>query len=511
MELGKLTGRSLVAQEGNRMLDKIRLGISKAYQEVCDTDGYVTAEKVRNAYLGLGQNHKTLLAVFKQHNEDYAKQVSKMKSERSYWKYCVVYNHLSEFIKQRYKMSDIALRELTPAFITDFELFLRTEKNHCTNTVWSYMMPFRSIIFTAINNGWLARDPFYAYHITKEETKRGFLTKDEITALINGTFKKKSYELIRDLFIFCCFTGLSWRDMYNLTEENLQTSFDGHLWIKTNRQKTGVESNIRLLDVPRHIIEKYSGMADGGQLLPVPCYPYCRYGIKAVAKLCGINKNITWHQSRHSYATTICLSNGVPIETLSKMMGHNQHPQHADLCENNRREGNGFQKEKLMLYISLRDAYERLYSYEAEHHEENKPQRGYLNTYYDEFVLRYGHLNAKQNVKLLLMDAAGRAILSLEREENGQFVKADIFERPVSFSIDEVVQANSPEEALSASLNRYGTVHIDYMRSLIDTTEEELLAALHGRVYFNPLSDGYEISDRFIAGNVIDKAERIEA
>lgn len=172
---------------------------------------------------------------------------------------------------------------------------------------------------------------------------------------------------------------------------------------------------------------------------------------------------------------------------------------------------NGFQKEKLMLYISLRDAYERLYSYEAEHHEENKPQRGYLNTYYDEFVLRYGHLNAKQNVKLLLMDAAGRDILSLEREENGQFVKADIFERPVSFSMDEVVQANSPEEALSASLNRYGTVHLDYMRSLTDTTEEELLAALHGRVYFNPLSDNYEISERFIAGNVIDKAERIEA
>ena len=172
---------------------------------------------------------------------------------------------------------------------------------------------------------------------------------------------------------------------------------------------------------------------------------------------------------------------------------------------------NGFQKEKLMLYISLRDAYERLYRYEAEHHEENKPQRGHLNTYYDEFVLCYGHLNAKQNVKLLLMDAAGRDILSLEREENGQFVKSDIFERPVSFSMDEVVQADSPEEALSASLNKYGTIHLDYMRSLTDTTAEELLAALHGRVYFNPLADNYEISDRFIAGNVIDKAERIEA
>lgn len=322
IELGRVSGRSIVAQETNRMLDKIRVGINKAYQEICDRDNYVTAEKVRNAFLGMGMKHETLLAVFRQHNEDYKKQVGKIKSERSYWKYRVVYNHLEEFIKTRYKVSDVALRELAPAFITDFELFLRTEKNHCTNTVWSYMMPFRSIIFTSINNGWLQRDPFYGYSITKEETKRGFLTKEEITLLINGTFKKKSYELIRDLFIFCTFTGLSWTDMANLTKENLQISFDGHLWIKTNRQKTGTESNIRLLEVAKHIIEKYEGIAEGNKLLPVPCYPNCKNGIKVIAKHCGIDKNVTWHQSRHSYATTVCLSNDVPIETLSKMLGH---------------------------------------------------------------------------------------------------------------------------------------------------------------------------------------------
>ncbi len=172
---------------------------------------------------------------------------------------------------------------------------------------------------------------------------------------------------------------------------------------------------------------------------------------------------------------------------------------------------NGYQKEKAMLYISLRDAYERLYSYEAENHEENKPQRGYLNTYYDEFVLRYGNLNAKQNVKMLMMDAAGRDILSLERVEDGKFVKADIFERPVSFSTEELTHAGSPEEALSASLNRYGTVNLDYMRQITDGTEEELLQALNGRIFYNPLVTGYEIRDRFIAGNVIEKAERIEA
>ena len=322
IELGRVSGRSTVAQETNRMLDKIRVGINKAYQDICDKDNYVTAEKVRNVFLGMGMNHETLLAVFRQHNEDYEKQVGKIKSLRSYWKYCIVYKHLEEFIKQRYKVSDIALKELAHAFITDFELFLRTEKNHCNNTVWSYMMPFRSIIFMAINNGWLQRDPFYAYSITKEETKRGFLSKEEINLLIKGTFKKPSYTLIRDLFIFCTFTGLSWTDMANLTKENLQTSFDGHLWIKTNRQKTGTESNIRLLDVAKHIIEKYDGMTDDNKLLPVPCYVNCKNSIKVIAKKCGIEKNVTWHMSRHTYATTVCLSNDVPIETLSKMLGH---------------------------------------------------------------------------------------------------------------------------------------------------------------------------------------------
>lgn len=140
VNLGRMSGRSVVAQESNRMLDKIRVGINKAYQEIIDRDSYVSAEKVSNTFLGMGQNHKTLLAVFRQHNEDYAKQEGRMKNQRSYWKYCTVYNHLEEFIKHRYKVSDIALRELSPAFITDFELFLRTEKNHCTNTVWSYMI-----------------------------------------------------------------------------------------------------------------------------------------------------------------------------------------------------------------------------------------------------------------------------------------------------------------------------------------------------------------------------------
>ena len=168
------------------------------------------------------------------------------------------------------------------------------------------------------------------------------------------------------------------------------------------------------------------------------------------------------------------------------------------------------QKEKTVLYIALRDAYQKLYTYEAEEQTENKQMRESLNVYYDAFFIRFGNLNAKQNVKFILMDASGRDMLSLERVENGQFTKSDIFDHPVSFSLDEVSHVDSPEEALTASLNKFGRIDLPYMTELSDMPEQELTEALKGRIYYNPLIDGYEIADRFIAGNVIEKAERIE-
>ena len=170
----------------------------------------------------------------------------------------------------------------------------------------------------------------------------------------------------------------------------------------------------------------------------------------------------------------------------------------------------GMQAQKAQLYIDLRNTYERLYTHEAENHEENALLRRNLNTYYDEFVMRYGNLNARHNAKLVLMDASGRNMLSLERGENGQFVKADIFDHPVSFSQETLAGVESPEEALSASLNRYGGVNLPYMESLCDLPQTEILEALKGRVFYNPLADGYEIADRFIAGNVVQKTADVE-
>ena len=320
---GRATGRSAAAIEANRMLDNMRVSINKHYREIMDRDNYVTAEKVKNAFLGLEHRCRTLLQVFKQHNEDYEKMYEAgMKAKATLLKYQCVYRHLEEFIYQRYHVRDIALKELTPAFISDFDIFLRTEKNCCTNTVWLYLCPLRTMVSIAISNEWLSRDPFRDYEVKKEQTTRYFLTKDEIRQLMDGKLKNAKQELYRDLFVFCIFTGLSFSDMRNLSEENIRTYFDEPLWISINRQKTGVQSNIRLLDIPKKILEKYRGLREDGKIFSVPHYMTCLYGIRAVAKRCGITKHLTWHMSRHTMATEICLTNGVPIETVSSILGH---------------------------------------------------------------------------------------------------------------------------------------------------------------------------------------------
>ncbi|GHT38098.1 tyrosine recombinase [Bacteroidia bacterium] len=283
-DAGRATGRTEQAREANCLLDKTGAGITEHYRGIVNRDGYVSAEKVKNAYLGMDMRCETLLKVYGRHNADFGKMCeagSRSKSTRN--KYLTVYSLLKEFIRCRYNRSDIALKEIQPAFITGFEFFLRTEKGCCTNTVWIYQMPLRKMITIAVNNGWL----------------------------------------VRDLFIFCTFTGFSYSDLKSMSMDNLQSSFDDrHQWIVKRRDKTNVSSTVPVLDIPLQILEKYRGMAGGDRLLPVPGYQSVRSMIKKIAKECGIEKDVHWHMSRHTYATEICLTNGVPIESLAKMMGH---------------------------------------------------------------------------------------------------------------------------------------------------------------------------------------------
>ena len=320
---GRMTGKSMLALEVNRKLDKMRVSINKHYQEILDRDNYVTAEKVKNAFLGLEYRCQTLLKVYAQYNEDYEKLYKAgMRSWGSLRRYRCVYRHLQEFLQSRYHVNDISLKELTPAFITDFEAFLRTDKHLCENSLSVYMLPLRTMVFRAIDNGWLTRDPFHDYKVPKVETTRGFLTKEEIHLLMNTELKRKTMQLIRDLYLFCCFTGLSFADLKNLKEEHIQTFFDDSEWILIDRQKTGVRSTIKLLDYPKSIMEKYRGLCADGRIFPVPCYSDCHGILLRVAKRCGITKHLTWHMSRHTMATEICLTNGVPIETVSSILGH---------------------------------------------------------------------------------------------------------------------------------------------------------------------------------------------
>jgi len=321
---GRAIGKSVTAREANRMLDKLRAGITKHYQEIMERDSFVTAEKVRNAFLGLEYRRQTLIKAYDLFLEDYVKKVEcGMKAKNTLYKYRAVYEHLKDFLQSRYNVHDIALKEILPTLITDFEAYLRADCRLSPNTVWLYTFPVRMLLHKAVENGWLTRYPFASYEIHKEEIEKGFLTKEELGLLINAPKMNFKRTLIRDLFLFCAFTGLAYIDLKNLREENIVSNpLDGSVWIHTHREKTGVETNVRLLDIPLQIMKKYKGLCDDGRVFPVPSYNSCKMILRTVMKKCCIHKHITWHMARHTMATVVCLSNGMPIESVSSVLGH---------------------------------------------------------------------------------------------------------------------------------------------------------------------------------------------
>jgi site-specific recombinase XerD len=217
----------------------------------------------------------------------------------------------------------MALKEIQPSFVSDFEVYLKTERNISHNTCILYNNAIMMLMHRAHENGWVSRYPFSDYHIQKEETEKGFLTKEELNALMNNPRLTPRRAYIRDLFIFCCFTGLAHADLKNLKNENIvKNPADGSWWIHTHRQKTGVAENVKLLPIPLAILKKYKGLCTDGHVFDVPNHKSCCKRIRFVAKLCGITKNLTWHMARHTMATVVCLSNGMPLEVVGSVLGH---------------------------------------------------------------------------------------------------------------------------------------------------------------------------------------------
>lgn len=318
----KMAGNTVKARHFNSTLEDIRVSLINHYREIELHESYVTAEKVRNAFLGITTRQQTLLSTFADFNDDVKKLVGISKSQATYEKYDRCYRRLEEFMQVKYRIKDIALKEITHKFITDFENYLRVESKCNENTAAKFMQTFRMIIILAKNNGWIYSDPFANYKIRIKRVDRGYLTEQEIQTMLKKKFVSKRLEQVRDIFIFSCLTGLAYIDLKNLTKEDIQTAFDGKPWIMTSRQKTDTPVRVPLLKIPQAILKKYEGKLPNGQLLPVLSNQKLNSYLKEIADLCGITKNVTFHLARHTFATTMTLAKGVPIETVSKMLGH---------------------------------------------------------------------------------------------------------------------------------------------------------------------------------------------
>lgn len=319
---GKAKGKD--AGRINALLEDIKASLNNIYHEQQRRDNYVTAEKVKNEFLGHSEKHETILDLFKKHNDDVKQLVGISKTIATYRKYEVTRRHLAEFIQSKYNISDIAINEITPMFITDFELYLRTTCKCSYNTTAKFMQFFKRIILIARNNGILIGDPFANYKIRLEKVDRGYLTEDEIKIILKKKMVSERLENVRDLFIFSCFTGLAFSDIHGLRKEHIVEDSNGVRWIRKGRQKTKIMCNIPLMEVPLKILEKYSTneyCRKHGVLFPVLCNQKMNACLKELADICGIKKTLTTHVARHTFAT-FALANGVSIESVAKMLGH---------------------------------------------------------------------------------------------------------------------------------------------------------------------------------------------
>ncbi len=316
------SGGSSQALAVNEKLDDLKAELKFHYKELKRHDVLVTAEQIREAYLGTTVKNYKLLETFKEYNDGLSKREGKDLSSATVSKYKRTYKRLTEYIKEKHKRNDISFRQINYSFIKGFDDYLTTTWNCDTNTKVKYLQHLKTIVNIARNNNWISSDPFSNFKIKRKKSDRGYLTQDELVAIMRKKFNVKRLEQVRDVFVFCCFTGLSYIDVKNLKNEYIQKAFDGTFWIRKKREKTGVQSDVLMLKIAKLILDKYKGMSGDGYVLPVISNQNINGYLKEIADVCGIEKNLTFHLARHTFATTVTLAKGVPLETVSKMLGH---------------------------------------------------------------------------------------------------------------------------------------------------------------------------------------------
>ena len=316
----RLRGRTAEALSVNAALDAISTTLHGIYRKYENNES-LSLDLIRTVYFGKNREFTSFLPVFDKFLEDIKQRVGKTIGADSLQKYSVLRRHFAEFLMYKYSRKDIGLNEFTPAVVQDFHLYMSTVAGCAYNTSVKKVKTLKTITIYAQKRGFLLHDPFVNHHFHMEPVDRGFLTDEEILRVANKDLGIQRLELVRDIFIFSCFTGLAYIDVSNLTPDHIVT-MDDKQWIMTKRQKTSVETNVLLLDIPRAIIAKYSHKTyRDGKLFPILTNQKTNSYLKEIADLCGIKKKLTFHLARHTFAT-MSLSKGVPIESVSKMLGH---------------------------------------------------------------------------------------------------------------------------------------------------------------------------------------------
>ena len=317
----QVKGKDEEAQSLNNYLKAIKAKLYQKEAELLDRGFIITAELLRDAYFDKVESlkEKTLFEVFEEHNREQEKLVGNGVSKATYWISVYTVRLLKEFVQQKYKREDLYLRELNLNFIQSFHTFLRIDKGMAQNSSTKHLKLLKKIINLAVANSYMTTNPFITYKVEREPVEIDFLDEEELRKIINFDTPLPRLERAKDMFLFGCFTGLSYIDIKTLSPEHFEKDNTGRIWIKKRRVKTGVLSRIPLLPIAKLILDKYKG---GEKLLPIQDPADINKYLKDIAILCDIKKRITFHTSRHTFASTVTLANNISLEVVSKMLGH---------------------------------------------------------------------------------------------------------------------------------------------------------------------------------------------
>ena len=323
-EANKAAGKSVEAQRINEKLENIKTNLGKQYQRICDRDSYVTADKVKNAWLGFGDGYQLLIQTFDKYLKNFKeKRVGKDRKASSLVTYARQRKRLAAFLEYEYGLTDIPFKELKREFIEKYVVYLSTVRGLMPGTLPGAIKKLRLMTYTAFKNGWISTDPFSGFRVAPRYRDRRFLSEAELQAVIDVKLPNYKTAIVRDIFVFCCFTGIAYSDVKKLTHDDIHTDDKGEMWIIDNRTKTGTQFRVKLLPIARQLVEKYSRLTLlNGAVFPVKDGESMNMSLHHVAKHAGLSFNPTMHVARHTFATTVTLSQGVPLETVSKMLGH---------------------------------------------------------------------------------------------------------------------------------------------------------------------------------------------